>query len=149
MSTRVVGAASALVALLLDGGPDGRWVTQALAGSDLLVAPSLVAFESANIIRRHDLAGLVSADQSAQAHADLLDLAIEYWPYEILASRTWELRRNLSSYDASYVALAELTGATHVTLDRRIRRSSARAAQLSMIPMSTTSVPVACSGAAI
>jgi len=148
VSTRVVGDASALVALLLDGGPDGRWVTQALAGSDLL-APSLVAFESANIIRRHDLAGLVSADQSAQAHADLLDLAIEYWPYEILASRTWELRRNLSSYDASYVALAELTGATHVTLDRRIRRSSARAAQLSMIPMSTTSVPVACSGAVI
>ena len=122
MSTRVVCDASALVALLLDGGPDGRWVTEALAGSDV-VAPSLVAFESANIIRRHELAGLVSGDQAAQAHADLLDLAIEYWPYEILASRTWELRRNLSSYDASYVALAELTGATLVTLDRRISRA--------------------------
>jgi hypothetical protein len=35
-------------------------------------------FEAANIIRRHDLAGLVSADQAAQAHADLLDLAIEH-----------------------------------------------------------------------
>jgi len=122
VSTRVVCDASALVALLLDGGPDGRWVTEALAGSDV-VAPSLVAFESANIIRRHELAGLVSGDQAAQAHADLLDLAIEYWPYEILASRTWELRRNLSSYDASYVALAELTGATLVTLDRRISRA--------------------------
>lgn len=122
MSTRVVCDASALVALLLDEGPDGRWVTEALAGSDL-VAPSLVAFESANIIRRHELAGLVSTDQAAQAHADLLDLAIEHWPYQILASRTWELRRNLSSYDASYVALAELTGATLVTLDRRISRA--------------------------
>lgn len=122
MSTRVVCDASALVALLLDEGPDGRWVTGALAGSDL-VAPSLVAFESANIIRRHELAGLVSTDQAAQAHADLLDLAIEHWPYQILASRTWELRRNLSSYDASYVALAELTGATLVTLDRRISRA--------------------------
>lgn len=123
MSTRVVVCdASALVALLLDGGDDGRWVTEALAGSDL-VAPSLVAFESANIIRRHELAGLVSTDQAAQAHADLLDLASEHWPYQILASRTWELRRNLSSYDASYVALAELTGATLVTLDRRIGRA--------------------------
>jgi predicted nucleic acid-binding protein len=122
VSTRVVCDASALVALLLDEGPDGRWVTEALAGSDL-VAPSLVAFESANIIRRHELAGLVSTDQAAQAHADLLDLAIEHWPYQILASRTWELRRNLSSYDASYVALAELTGATLVTLDRRISRA--------------------------
>jgi predicted nucleic acid-binding protein len=114
--------ASALVALLLDGGPDGRWATEALTGADL-AAPSLVAFESANIIRRLELAGLISSDQATQAHADLLDLAIEHWPYELLAARTWELRRNLSSYDASYVALAELTGATLVTLDRRISRA--------------------------
>jgi predicted nucleic acid-binding protein len=116
---RVVCDASALVALLLDGGADGRWVTEAVAGADL-AAPSLVGFESANIIRRHELAGLVSADQAAQAHADLLDLAIESWPYELLAARAWRLRHNLSSYDASYVALAELIGATLVTLDGRI-----------------------------
>lgn len=122
MSNHVVCDASALVALLLDGGPNGRWVTEALSGAEL-AAPSLVAFEAANVIRRHELAGRVSTDQAAQAHADLLDLALEQWPYEILASRSWELRRNLSSYDASYVALAELTGATLVTLDRRISRA--------------------------
>lgn len=122
MSTRVVCDASAVAALLLDGGPDGRWVTEALLGPEL-AAPTLVAFEAANIIRRHELAGLVSPDQAAQAHADLLDLAIELWPYEILAARAWELRRNLSSYDASYVALAELLGARLVTLDRRISRA--------------------------
>lgn len=112
--------ASALVALLLDGGGDGRWATDALTGADL-TAPSLATFEAANIIRRHDLAGLVSSDQAAQAHADLLDLPIEHWPYEILAPRAWELRHNLSIYDASYVALAEMTDATLVTLDRRIK----------------------------
>lgn len=122
MSSRVVCDASALVALLLDGGADGRWVADTLAGAEL-AAPSLVSFESANIIRRHELAGLVSRDQAAQAHADLLDLAIEHWPHEILARRVWELRHNLSTYDASYVALAELTGATLVTLDRRISRA--------------------------
>lgn len=119
MSARIVCDASALVALLLDNGSDGRWVTETVAGSDL-VAPSLVEFESANIIRRHELAGIVSADQAAQAHADLLDLAIEQWPYELLAARACELRHNLSSYDASYVALAELIGAMLVTLDGRI-----------------------------
>lgn len=119
MNRRVVCDASALVALLLDGGLDGRWAAAALTGADL-AAPSLVGFESANIIRRHELAGLVSADQAAQAHADLVDLAIEHWPYELLAARAWELRRNLSVYDACYVALAELTQATLVTLDRRI-----------------------------
>jgi len=119
---RAVCDASALVALLLDAGPDGQWANDRLLGLGL-VAPSLVDFETSNIIRRHELAGLVSPDQAAQAHADLLDLAIEYWPYELLGSRVWELRANLSSYDASYVTVAELTGAPLVTLDRRIRRA--------------------------
>ena len=122
MSARAVSDASALVALLLDAGPDGRWATEALTGTDI-AGPSLVTFETANIIRRLELAGEVSADQAAQAHADMLDLAIEHWPYALLASRAWELRRNLSSYDASYVALAELIEAPLVTLDRRIGRA--------------------------
>jgi predicted nucleic acid-binding protein len=119
VSTRVVCDASALTALLIDGGPDGTWVAAAFAGADL-AAPTLVGFETANILRRHELAGLITADQAAQAHGDLLDLAIEHWPYELLATRAWQLRQNLSIYDAGYVALAELLGATLVTLDRRI-----------------------------
>jgi predicted nucleic acid-binding protein len=122
VSAPVVCDASALVALLLDAGPDGRWSAQALAGSEL-AAPSLVGFETANIIRRHELAGLISPDQAAQAHADLLDLAIEHWPHGLLAAPAWRLRRNLSIYDASYVALAELLETTLVTLDRRIGRT--------------------------
>ncbi len=80
-------------------------------------------FEASNIIRRLELAGHVSADQAAQAHADLIDLDVEEWPYELLASRVWQLRCNLSSYDGSYVALAEYLPATLVTLDRRIGRA--------------------------
>lgn len=122
MTARVVCDASALVALLLDSGADGRWATRALTGVSL-VAPALLAFEAANVIRRSELAGTVSADQASQAHADLVALAIEYWPYELLLPRVWELRHNLSSYDAGYVALAEMIGASLVTLDRRIARA--------------------------
>lgn len=114
--------ASAVVALLLDAGPHGQWVTEVLSGAQL-AAPSLLAFECSNIIRRHELAGLVSADQAVQAHADLLALPVEQWPYELLGLKVWELRTNLSSYDASYVAVAELTQAPLVTLDRRIGRA--------------------------
>lgn len=119
MTKRLVCDASALVALLLDAGPDGEWVAEAVTGARFL-APSLVLFECANIIRRHELAGLASADQAAQAHADLTDLGIEQWPYGPIASRAWELRQNLSSYDASYVAVAELAEVPLVTLDRRL-----------------------------
>jgi len=122
VSIRVVCDASALTALLIDGGLDGTWATEAFSGADL-AAPSLVDFETANILRRQQLAGLISPDQAAQAHTDLLDLAIEYWPYELLAIRAWQLRMSLSIYDASYVALAELLGVTLVTLDRRIGRA--------------------------
>ena len=119
MNPRVVCDASAFVALLLDAGPDGSWAASALRGAELL-APALVCSEVANIIRRHELAGQISADQAALAHADFLDLAIQEWPHELLAARAWELRANLTIYDAGYVALAELTGAPLVTLDRRL-----------------------------
>jgi predicted nucleic acid-binding protein len=115
----IVCDASALVALLVDDGPDGTWTSERLGRAEL-VAPSLASFETANILRRLELAGSLSADLAAQAHVDLAAMAIDLWPYELLAARAWELRENLSINDASYVALAELVGAPLVTLDRRI-----------------------------
>lgn len=120
MTTRVVCDASVIVAALLDSGDDGRWATSKVAGRDLY-APTLLPYECASVIRRQDLAGTIDSGQAAQAHSDLLDLAIEYWPYDSLSQRIWELRRNLSSYDAAYVALAESLDANLVTLDRRVR----------------------------
>ncbi len=123
MTRRIVSDSSALVAVLVDAGPAGQWATAAITGTEL-IGPHLAVFEAANVLRRHELAGLIGRDQAVQAHADLLDLPIELWPYALLAPRAWQLRRNLSTYDASYVALAELTGATLVTLDVRITRAA-------------------------
>jgi len=109
--------------MLVDGGSAGQWATSVLSGFTDLLSPHLAIFEAANVIRRHQLADLITADQAAQAHADLLDLPIDLWPYELLATRSWELRMNLTIYDASYVALAEMTGTTLATLDGRIARA--------------------------
>ena len=122
MSTGIVCDASALAALLLDAGADGEWATQAISDAPI-AAPTLLPYETANVIRKHELTGQISPDQAAQAHADLLDLAIELWPYDLLATRAWELRQNLSIYDATYVALAEATNLTLVTLDARIAKA--------------------------
>jgi predicted nucleic acid-binding protein len=122
VSPSFVCDSSAIAALLLDSGPEGQWVTQALESSEI-AAPALVTYETANVLRRHELSGQISRDQSAQAHADLLDLAIELWPYDLLAARAWELRLNLSIYDAAYVALAEITDLTLITLDKRLAKA--------------------------
>jgi len=109
--------------MLVDGGPSGQWAAIALSSAGDLLAPHLAMFEAANILRRQQLAELITADQAAQAHADLLDLAVELWPYEILARRAWELRENLSIHDGSYVALAEMMNIPLATLDSRIARA--------------------------
>lgn len=119
MKPIVVCDASAIVAMLIDDGPDGQWATGELRGSHL-AATALLPFEVTNVLRRHERTGEISTDQAAQAHRDLLDLSLELWPYETLALRTWELRANLTAYDAGYVALAETLEAPLVTLDQRI-----------------------------
>ena len=118
-SARLVCDASAIVTVLLDSGEGGSWLARRLAGAELC-APGLLPFECANVIRRHELGELISSDQAAQAHADLIDLPMDLFPYETVAQRVWQLRRNLTSYDASYVALAEVLDAPLITLDRRL-----------------------------
>ncbi len=118
-SEAVVIDASALVALLVDAGPAGQWVSSTVTGMTL-TAPELALYEASNILRRHQLAGMLDGTQASLAHQDLLALAMDLWPYRPLAERVWELRGNLTSYDGSYVALAELLNAPLVTLDARL-----------------------------
>jgi plasmid stability protein len=70
------------------------------------------------------LRGDISEDAASLAHADLGDLRLELFPYEVVAARAWELRANLTMYDACCVALAELLDADLVTLDARLARAS-------------------------
>ena len=115
--------ASVVVAALVDGGRDGVWAETVLS-SDPLAAPHLMPVESATILRRAALAGHVTEDIAALAHADLLALRVELFPYESFASRIWELRRNLTAYDAWYVALAESLDSPIATLDQRLARAA-------------------------
>lgn len=133
MSRTVVCDASAVVALLVDGGSDGRWSATALHGA-ALAAPALLPFEVTNILRRLETSGVIGADLASQSHADLMALTVEFWPHALLASRIWELRRNLTADDAAYVALAESIGATLVTLDRRISRAPGLRCEVSVPP---------------
>lgn len=111
--------ASVVVAALVDSGHDGSWADELLA-SDELIAPHLMPVEVANILRRTVLNGAISADTASTAHADMLRLRVDLFPYSLFAGRIWELRENVTAYDAWYVALAEVTEARLATLDRRL-----------------------------
>ncbi len=108
--------ASVLVAALVDSGPDGEWAAAAI-GDHELAAPHLMPIEAANILRRAALTGDITADSASLAHGDLIELRVELWPYAPLAERCWQLRQNVTTYDGTYVALAELLDAPLATLD--------------------------------
>lgn len=123
MTDTLVLDSSAVVALLVDGGPAGEWVASTVR-KGFLAAPELAMYETANVLRRQQRAGRLERVEATLAHQDLLSLPLQLWPYLPLAGRAWELRETLTAYDASYVSLAELLGAPLVTLDTRIQRAS-------------------------
>ena len=114
--------ASCVAAALVDGGALGRWAEEVLL-SDHLAAPHVMPVEVANVLRRAVRSDDVSADTATLAHADLQALTVDLFPYAPIAFRAWELRDNLTLYDAWYVALAELLDAKVATVDGRLARA--------------------------
>jgi predicted nucleic acid-binding protein len=115
--------ASLVVSALVDTSATGEWAESILTTGPLN-APHLMPVEVANILRRAALRGDITSDVASMAHADLLDLRVELFPYAPFAPRAWQLRDNITSYDAWYVALAESLGSNLATLDRRLAQAS-------------------------
>ena len=132
--TSVVDA-SVLVAALVDTGGDGVWAEAALAEPSL-VGPELLPAEVSNVLRRLERAGRISPLEAASAHRDMLRIDLDLFPFAACAERVWALRGNLTSYDAWYVALAELLDCPLVTLDRRIGRAPGPQCHIVMPPRS-------------
>lgn len=115
--------ASFVVAALVDSGEIGAWAEDLLMG-DHVAAPHLMPVEAASILRRAAAAGQITTDTASLAHADLLDIRAALYPYAPLAGRAWDLRDNLTTYDAWYVALAEVLDARVATLDGALARAT-------------------------
>ena len=114
--------ASVIVAGLVDSGRDGRWAEAQLAAGEL-AGPELAPAEAGNVLRRLEAAGVLSRFEAASAYRDLLELDISLFPFAPFAGRVWELRANLTSYDAWYVALAEGLDCPLATIDGRLTRA--------------------------
>ena len=119
----IVLDASAAVELLLDTAA-GRRVATLIGDPAMGVhAPHLLDVEVLSVLRRLARDGEIDDEDAGQAVQDLLALDLQRHSHEGLLERSWALRKNMTAYDAAYVAVAEALGATLVTCDRKLSRA--------------------------
>lgn len=129
----IVVDASAIVELVLNTAR-GRRVASRIESPDVsLHAPHLVDLEVAQVLRRFAISGAIDERRAAAALRAFRDLDIERHPHEPLLERIWALRSNLTAYDAAYVALAEVLGATMLTCDRKLTDAPSTAARIEVV----------------
>jgi predicted nucleic acid-binding protein len=113
---------SLIVAALVDSGPHGAWAEQVIE-SGALHAPELLRVEVTNVLRRLERADEITTPEANAAYEDFMQLDVELFSFEDFSDRVWELRHNVTSYDAWYVALAEALELPLATLDERLSKA--------------------------
>jgi predicted nucleic acid-binding protein len=125
--------ASALLEVLLRT-PAADAVEEWLFGArHTLCAPHLLDVEVAQVIRRYAGAGEISQERGRTALADLVDFPLRRYPHDFLLPRVWELRNNLTAYDAVYVALAEALDTPLLTRDQRLAAAAGHHARVELV----------------
>jgi predicted nucleic acid-binding protein len=129
----IVVDASAVVESLL-GMPSAPAVEAVMfASHQTLHAPHLVDVEVAQVVRRMVAHGGVDRERGLAALEQLIDLRVHRYPHYALLPRIWELRNNLTAYDAAYVALAEALNAPLLTRDRRLAAAAGHRAKIELV----------------
>jgi len=129
----IVLDASAAVDWLVQTPAAQRIESRIFSRTQSLHAPELLDLEVAQVLRRLVREGRLSAFRAEQAIQDLLDLRITRYPHTLLLPRIWQLRHNLSAYDAAYVVLAEKLGATLLTRDAKLAAAAGYAANIEIV----------------
>lgn len=112
---------SAVIAALAGGAPSALLTRLGEDGD--LHAPHLLDTEILHALRRLVLSGAMSEAKAQDIRSDVADLAVARYPHEPLSDRVWELRANLTAYDATFIALAEALAVPLVTCDGALSRA--------------------------
>lgn len=130
----IVIDASVLATALVSDDDEGDHVRQRVAAAGVLAAPELIDLEVVSVLRRQVLGDALDLRRAHQALRDLQDLPLVRVPHLLLLERAWELRDNVTTYDAAYVVLAELLGVTLVTGDRRLANAPGLRCDVELLP---------------
>lgn len=126
----IVVDASAVLDYVLWIGAAERIARRISGAGEALHAPYLLDVEVAHALRRYALRGTLSAARGAEALSDVAQMRLRRYPHVPLLPRIWELRENLSAFDAAYVALAEALEAPLVTSDAALARAPGHRARI-------------------
>lgn len=129
----IVLDASAVVEWLLQTRVGARVEERIFSQATSLHVPHLLDIEVAQVLRRYVTAGIITASRGHEALEDLLDVSLTRYPHDVLLARVWELRDNLTAYDAAYVALAEALDAPLVTCDGKIASARGHHARVEVV----------------
>jgi len=129
----IVVDASALLEVLLNTPAGTRVAHRLFAEDETLHAPHLLDVEVAQALRRYALAGDLDAARGLQAVEDLADFPLTRYPHDLFLPRIWELRHNVTAYDAAYIALAETLAAPLVTRDAGLASAARRYTRIELI----------------
>jgi predicted nucleic acid-binding protein len=126
----IVLDASAIIEVLLNT-PTGAALRQHLfVARETLHVPHLTDVEVLQVLRRYSMTRVLNEERANEALADYAAMPLTRYPHSVLLPRVWELRHNLTAYDAVYIALAEALPARFVTCDRALGSSSGHRAAI-------------------
>ena len=116
----IVVDASVLANVVGDDGSDGQRSRRELRAAGDMSAPDLVDVETVAVLRKRWIAGTITARRFSAALGDLEAMPVERYPTLPLMRRAYELRANVTAYDATYIALAEALQCDLLTADNRL-----------------------------
>jgi len=129
----IVVDASALLEILLRTPAAEAVEDRLFAPGETLHAPHLLDVEAAQVIRRYTASGEIDGERGRLALDDLADFPLRRYPHDFLLPRIWSLRKNLTGYDAVYIALAEVLDVPLLTRDRRLAASPGHHAEIILV----------------
>lgn len=129
----IVVDASAVLEVLLRTRAASAVEARLFEPTETLHAPYLLDVEVAQVMRRYAAKGEIDGTRGRAALDDLADFPLHRYPHDFLLPRVWDLRNNLTAYDAVYVALAEALDAPLITRDRRLAAAPGHRARVELV----------------